>query len=636
MRHILNLPSPAALLALCFLLTVHAFGQALDAQPVTLSDRGDHVTLNNGIVTFDITKADGNISALKYGSTNILAEPGYFDWVAGGNHHIANGIFTVVTDPQSNDGAMAEVSVAEKFAGQGSPFDEEIHFVLRQGDSGPYCYVIFHHASGYPAGSIGQSRWVLNLDDRVFDFINIDDQRRFVMPASDTPTRQLGPKESMMFTDGPFKGQITDKYHFYVDAGDHFVHGWTSTQKLIGCWVVYGSTEAQNGGPTKQHNDAQFPRLLFKIIMCGHYGSGSGIDVAAGQEWAKIYGPWMLYFNTAASNDALWADAKAQAAFQKAAWPPAWMTNPLLPPATARGEVKGRIQISDPQDPAASPANAWVGLAAPSPDWQKQGMGYQFWVHAAADGSFDIPKVRAGSYTLYAFTNGVMDEYRHDGVNVTAGNANDLGTLPWTPVRYGTQVWQIGTPDRTAKEFRHGDDYRQWGLWLKFPQDFPNGVNFVIGQSKESTDWNYAQVNVQQNGQWVGTTWHILFDTQEPPHSGVATLRLAFASTTNARMVIDLNGQQIGTFRTARDNAMIRAGIHGQYSEVDVPFDAAMLKPGRNSIGLTQTAGGNALKGVMYDCVRLELDGSRGFDRMRDGIHQTPAPSGANVKEEGE
>ena len=637
MRTILNLrPFPSALVAaFCLVFAGSAAAQFIDAPSVTLRDQGDHVTLGNGIVSFAVTKANGNIDAVTYDSTAILAEPGYLDWVGGGNHHIDNGRFAVVSDPAANGGDTAEVSITQKYAGLGSPFDVELHYVLRRSDSGLYCFVVFHHAKEYPAGSIGQARWVLRLDDQVFDFINVDDQRRMEMPPSNTPTKMLGPKESLMFTDGPFKGMITDKYHFFVDAGDHFVHGWIATRKRIGCWVVYGSTESQNGGPTKQHNTAHFGRMLFKILTCGHYGSGSGLDLAAGEEWRKIYGPWMLYFNSGGDRDALWADAKNEAATQRAAWPPAWMNHPEFPLAAARGAVQGRLQIIDPQDPSASPAGAWVGLAAPEPDWQKQGKGYQFWVHAAADGSFAIPNVRAGDYTLYAFTNGVMDEFRRDGVHVTAGRAVNLGPLDWKPLRYGTQLWQIGTPDRTAREFRHGDDYRQWGLWQKFPVDFPNGVNFVIGQSKERTDWNYAQVNVQQNGQWVGATWHILFDVAQPPKLGTAILRLALASGHNAKLTVDLNGLPVGGFRTAADNALIRAGIHGQYSEEDIAFDAALLKPGRNTIGLTQSAAGNVQKSVMYDCVRLELDDTHPFDKTKIKPRPKPAaPAGGSESED--
>ncbi len=334
-----------------------------------------------------------------------------------------------------------------------------------------------------------------------------------------------------------------------------------------------------------------------------------------------MYGPWMLYLNKAPTNDALCADAQRKASEQRAAWPLAWVKNSAYPLAADRGTVTGQLQITDPQDPSASPANAWVGLAAPTPNWQQQSDGYQFWVHADKDGRFSIPAVRAGHYTLYAFTNGVMDEYRHDAVDVTPGATIDLKTLAWQPLRYGKQLWQIGTPDRTAKEFRHGDDYRQWSLWNKFPQDFPNGVNFTIGKSKERTDWNYAQVNIQKDGQWIGTTWNVLFDLPATPASGTGILRLAMASTHNAKLTISINDHIIDSFRTAADNAMIRAGIHGQYSEQDTFFDASLLRTGHNTLSLTQSAGGNAQKSVMYDCLRLEIDNSHPFDKSLAAAH---------------
>ncbi len=587
------------------------------AIPVKLTDAGEHVVLTNRIVSFEVVKNDGNIRELKYGDVPIFSEPGYLDWQSGGNNHIGKGDFAVVTDPARNGGAMAEVSVTQKYApGARSAFDVELHYVLRRGESGLYCFAVFSHPKEYPAAGIGQSRWVLRLDDKVFDFINVDEQRRRLMPPSKTPAKVLGPKESSMFTEGPFAGFITDKYHFFVDAGDHFVHGWTGTQKRIGCWVLNGSNESQNGGPTKQHNSAHFGRMLFKILTCGHYG-GTSVNVAAGEEWRKIYGPWMLYLNSGGEKDALWADAKKRAEAERAAWPLAWMKHPEYPLAQERGKVKGALHITDPQDPSASPANAWVGLAASAPDWQKQSNGYQFWVHADKQGRFTIPNVRPGDYTLYAFVGGVMDEFRHDGVKVAKGGTVDLGALDWKPVRHGKQLWQIGTPDRTAGEFRHGDDYRQWGLWQKYPQDFPNGVNFVIGKSKERNDWNYAQVNVQQDGKWVGTKWNILFNLAEAPKAGTATLRIAFASTHNAKLAVFVNDQPIDRLSTGMDNAMIRAGIHGQYSGQDVVFDAALLKSGTNTIALEQSAGGNVQKSVMYDCLRLELDDSHPFDKTK-------------------
>jgi rhamnogalacturonan endolyase len=226
-----------------------------------------------------------------------------------------------------------------------------------------------------------------------------------------------------------------------------------------------------------------------------------------------------------------------------------------------------------------------------------------------------------------------MDEFRQDGITVRAGGRTDLDPMTWIPVRYGRQLWQIGTPDRTAKEFRHGDDYREYALWNQFPKDFPNGVNFVIGQSKERTDWNYAQVNEQKNGQWVGTTWNILFDMPQAPVTGAGILRLAFAGAHNAKLTVYVNGRPVDHLRTAADNSVIRSGIHGQYFEHDVVFDAALLKPGRNTIALEQSAAGNAQKSVMYDCVRLELDSSHPFSPGMVKLKPQPIESAVGKEE---
>jgi len=628
----LNFKSTFATLAFAIFGGVLLSAGALQAQilPVTLTDQGGSVVLDNGLVNLEVQKDNGYLLSLRCRGTSLLAEAGYLDWQSGGDNHLHNAQFRVVTNPAANGGDLAEISIEQPGDFKRSPFEVEQHLILRRGDCGCYVFVVFKHPKTYPAGGLGQSRWVLRMNDEVFDFINVDDQRRRLMPPSNTPVKILGPKESMMFTDGPFKGGITDKYHWFVDAGDHYAHGWSGTQSHLGAWILYGSNEAQNGGPTKQHNAAHFGRMLFKILVCGHYGA-AGVSVAAGEEWSKLYGPWMLYVNSGGSPDELWADAKRKAAAERAGWPRPWMQHPLYLQEAERGAAHGQIQLHDALDASLSLRGGWVGLAEPFPDWQKQSKGYQFWVHAGDDGRFSIPHVRPGHYTLYAFTDGVMEEFRHDDVTVTAGSSVDLGALPWRPLHYGHTLWQIGIPDRTAKEFRHGEDYHQWGLWQKYPAEFPEDVNFIIGKSQERTDWNYAQVNVEKDGQWVGTTWKVQFDLPPVAPSGTATLRIAFASTHNARLNLAINGQTIDHYATPADNAMIRAGIHGQYHLRDTPFDAALLKAGHNELTLQQQAGGNMQKSVMYDCLRLELDEHHAFNPARDQPHWIGRQDGDSV-----
>ncbi len=380
---------------------------------------------------------------------------------SGSFTRITAGQFWVRIDPTANGGEAAEVSITQKFSKRGPPFDVELHYVLFRRDSGFYNYAVFDHPQGYPAGKLSSARMLFRLSGDVFDFMTVDDRRRRYMPEPNTPHKTLGPKESRMMTSGPFQGLVENKYHSYADAGEHFFHCWTGSKSGIGFWILYGSTENQNVGPTKRHITAHFPHAIMKILTCSHYGAA---PVTVGTEqWQKIYGPWMVYINARGDKDQLWMDSKHKSSSEQDAWPYAWMRHPLYPLASERGTVRGRLNLSDTQDPKASLSSAWVGLAAPQPDWQQQSNGYQNWVRAGKDGSFTIPHVRADNYTLYAFVDGVMDEFRCDDLSIAKNQVTDLDTLEWKPIHYGGQLWQIGTPDRTAKEFRHGDDYRQGG-----------------------------------------------------------------------------------------------------------------------------------------------------------------------------
>src|SRR5579862_6757530 len=162
-------------------------GAHAHAAGVTLRDKGGSVVLDNSAVSVEIGKKDGNVLALEYKGKQILAEPAYLDWHTDRDKHISNGEFSVRIDPAKNNGEMAEVVVRRKSAGAGDnagAFDIELHHVLRRGDSGFYSYAVFSHPASYPKTGFGQSRMVFRLRDDVFDFINVDDQRRRLMPTA--------------------------------------------------------------------------------------------------------------------------------------------------------------------------------------------------------------------------------------------------------------------------------------------------------------------------------------------------------------------------------------------------------------------------------------------------------------------
>jgi rhamnogalacturonan endolyase len=584
-----------------------------------VTEAADRITLSNGLVSADLALRTGNLLDLRLGDRSVLSEPAYLDWQDGRQRRLDAARLELRVSPAETDGTRAEIAFIQPWSGrENSPaFDVELHYVLLAGERALRMFAVFRHPAAYPAAGFGQSRFVVRLRDDLFDTIAVDADRFRELPPNNTPTETLGPKESMRFTEGPWKDQITDKYHYFTDAGDHFFHGWAGSKSRLGCWIVYGSTEDANGGPTRQHNTAHWGRILLKILTCGHYGA-PGVNVPAGESWEKLYGPWMLYLNADAPPATLRDDAARQAASERFAFPSAWLVHPAFPPAAERGSVSGKLILTDPQSPQQTASGAWVGLVAPAPapDWQQQSLGYQSWTHADSDGRFTLPAVRPGRYTLHAFTAGVLDEFQRADIEVTASGALDLGDLPWTPVRHGRPLWQIGTPDRSAREFRHGDDHRRWGLWLEYPKDFPDDVTFTIGQSDPRRDWNFAQVTRPgpDGKTYIGTTWRVIFDVPDasidaPAPAGTeAVLRFAFAGAHNAGLRVRLDDHELGQRqRFGNDNAVARAGIHGQYSTWDLRFSAALLTPGRHTLSLEQTAGGAPFKNVMYDCLRLEV-----------------------------
>ena len=217
---------------------------------------------------------------------------------------------------------------------------------------------------------------------------------------------------------------------------------------------------------------------------------------------------------------------------------------------------------------------------------------------------------------LNAFTDGVLGNYCRADVKVEPGKTTTLGELHWTPVRYGKQIWEIGVPDRSAGEFRHGDNYWQWGLYNLYPQEFPRGVDFVIGKSDWKRDWNYAQPPISNgHGGWTNSTWRIRFNLDHPSE-GTATLRLTICGARGGPVDVAVNGTSIGgTGELPESGVMHRDGIRSDsLTECNLKFDAALLKSGENTITLTKHARAWT-DGVLYDYLRLELDSQKSFTR---------------------
>lgn len=611
--------------------------------PVALSEDTATATLANGIVAATVRKADGNLLSLRLRGVELLSRGGGYWNIYGATPGQANtekkgtpSVFTISQNPAQNGGALGEITLRFPYSGQPGtvPLDIEIRYTLRRGDSGIYGWTIAEHAPQYPPFNIAVCTVCLKLNPGVFDFLSIDSRRQRQMPSAEDWVKgtQLNLWEARRLNTGTRKGEVEHKYDYNMLFSETPAWGWSGTKHHLGLFIVNPSIEYLNGAPVMVdyggHIDVKAalpadPTLLF-IWHSPHYG-GRGIQIKAGEPWRKIVGPFLIYGNQGESPEAMWRDALARAAREQQAWPYAWASAPGYEHAPQRGSVHGRLLIKDPQAPGASEAGAWVGLAhAPyqaefkkngpiTIDWQTDGKHYQYWTRADAAGRFTIPNARPGNYTLYAFTDGVLGTFSRAEVRVEAGKTADLSELTWTPPRYGRQLWEIGVPNRSAGEFRHGDHYWQWGLYNLYPQEFPDDVDFVIGKSDWRRDWNYAQPpRPDGKGRWTNTTWRIRFNVGQALR-GRATLRLAICGARGGPVDVTLNGRPIGsTGELPESGVMHRDGIRAAaLIERDLKFDASRLKPGENVITLTKHVR-TWTDGVLYDYLRLELDPESG------------------------
>ena len=200
-------------------------------------------------------------------------------------------------------------------------------------------------------------------------------------------------------------------------------------------------------------------------------------------------------------------------------------------PPLEDNEVTGRIHM--PKRPADAPTTQpqtlqqmhglMIGLSSDD-DWQTNFFDDQVWVRTSNDGTFSIANVLPGTYTLHVYCDGQIGEASVAGVRLDAGRKFDLGKVVWTPQSYGLFVWQLGYPDRSTAEFRHGDDATRWGRWALEQKEFPAGVNYLVGKADPQKDWNYAQ--------FPGTTWAIHFPLGFVPQEGWGFLDVALAGGT--------------------------------------------------------------------------------------------------------
>jgi rhamnogalacturonan endolyase len=629
-------------------------------------------------------------------TTNLLSggnNGGQLYWENSSNQGLTF-TYAVVADPATNGGTYAEIALTTTTVAN---ITLEVHYAMLKGSSGFYVAAIWRHGSGDGAFGMGECRNNIYAGS-MFDWMSVDATRNKLMQVSGGTTVGVNtaPVECSLWTSGLYQGQYEDKYKYSAAFGVQRAWGWssvdttgTNTKRFnVGLWDVSASSEYYNGGPLKLELMCHMGTTILNMFNGGHYGMGSDNDWAAGEVWSKVYGPYFVYCNNVSSSiadpvqasQALYTDALAQATAEATAWPYSWFNNnPDYALSAKRGTVTGKIVINDAYNPNASAANLWVGVVQQPVtvnsiyDFQQWLKPYQYWVKSGTDGSFTIPAVISGSnYTLYAFGPGAPGTFISQSQTAgtssvnppfltdipaspfavivgTSGSTTNLGTVTWKPARVGPTVFEIGYPNRTGNKFRHGDDWwvgdigpsptspsPVWTKFMEYAFDFPNGPNYIVGQSRWSTDWNFIQPIVYDSqGNIKSTSSTITFTLPSVPKSGTASLYIGLASDYYGALIVTVNGTNTLVSgnsgvtaspsalpstgfvpSSSRSDSSIREGINGAFSDERVTFPVStasnsLLHAGTNTItfSLRQIGGSYFANHAMYDYLRLEMTG---------------------------
>lgn len=654
----------------------------------TFNSHTDHY-LDNGILHVDIT-ANGSVESLRYlkpGSAGTPAANGtettsqsgvnfsghtaiYYYWNPDGN---GDCVYLGTTTGSTN----VDISYLRTFNPSSDKVvaDVELHYALGKGNTGLYSYIIMKHPASYASyptnlntGFI-QVLWPTAHDNTNFFFENsyVDNGVKYGLVLNGQYQTRIGlqpnfwdnyhttnliniatnmtlPQEIVHYQTGIFAGNTNGKYSYTFDYPKLGTFGMASDTNKMGIWFVTGGHEYQQDGPTACEYSGGIGGIITFEPLIAHYGN-TGLTVSSNANFAKVYGPWLFYINSQSNGLACWQDSQQQALAEQQAWPYAWLVNTNYQAANQRATVSGKLVINDPLRPQASAAGAWVGFAAPDSglevdpnDWQWQSDGYQFWTQCDTNGNFTLPPVTTFSpygtnaaYELYAYcagTNGSVGQFQTGPFTFAPGAVTNLGALTWNVTHQGSNVlWEIGYPDRTAGEFRNGDQYAVPALWLSFPSQFPNPMTYTVGSSSWSNDWNYVQ------GAYIGYSisngityailtnmvWNIQFNLPQKPVSGNATLTIAWAGEYSAAIAMYVNNPGMTSeFKDFYPNilfpsgdtadSLIRQGIHDKYGIDHISIPVSNLVAGTNTITLVQRRAVSGLADyVMYDYLDLEL-----------------------------
>jgi fibronectin-binding autotransporter adhesin len=225
-----------------------------------------------------------------------------------------------------------------------------------------------------------------------------------------------------------------------------------------------------------------------------------------------------------------------------------------------------------------------------------------------ANGTFTLPDVRPGTYRVTVIKPGEYREGTFDNITVAAGQTTNTSNLTFIPDIHGTGIFQIGTFDRTAAEFRNGNNFNNWIDTFDYAKEFPNGVNYTVNPANPFNDTqNWAQnwPMVQENG--TMDFYKVNFTLAAAPAANstvTVTVAIAAQEFINDLAILIGNNRVDASFDHTADNApaTVRSGDTSSRVLYRKLFPGSWLHAGTNTFNF-HIVGGN----LEWDAIRADI-----------------------------
>ncbi|PWY91707.1 rhamnogalacturonate lyase B [Aspergillus sclerotioniger CBS 115572] len=636
------------------------------------------ITLSNARLTAHFSKSQGRITDLYLDNQDLLGPQSgdtgvgpYLDcycipsgfYTPGTTSSTSNSTLHLITGTDTTKTQYAGVVMDSTYFPTGQHFQQ--YWFLRDGETGLHTFsrLAYYNASTPYLRNLQEFRTLFRPNTDLWTHLTSSEVQTAPLPS------EKAIAEEVVVQDATWTFNITPSDAYYTQFSDYFtkytfsntwrdnsVHGVyadgsTSNGTTYGAWLVMNTKDTYYGGPL--HSDLTVDGIVYNYLVSNHHGEGTP-NITYGFD--RTFGPQFYHFNGgkgSASLQELKSDAESLA-------DPNWnkeFYNSIAKhvvgyaPSSKRGSVQGQINLPEG---ATRPVAVLTVDGQYFQDNSVNASSYQYWAEIDATGRFNVDHVKEGVYRLTVYADGIFGDFERDGVQVKAGKTTNIQET-WVAESEGTEIWRLGTPDKSSGEFRHGvardpthplhpPEYLiYWGAY-DWQTDFPDGINFTIGTSDPATDLNTVQWSVfgpTPNDPHVeyDTThdWTINFPLSEDDlaqrSTATLTIQLAGAKTAsgntdvyspkelynNLALESYINDQSepltllIGFNQSS--SCIVRSAVSCYQVRSRMEFPVDWLKVGNNVLTLhlpynatdTETAILPATVYVQYDALRLEV-----------------------------